>query len=414
MKGSKGFAIGFTIFILLLFAVQLNMPGRFSWEPTFANKDRNPFGCYVFDSIMAQSLPQGYCVTKKTLYQISTGREKRNVLIVTDKFQPDANDLKAIRRMAARGAKVMIVAGGNSTYTADSLMRDSIGAVFKGFPYFSINGLKQKIKSDMEHALDTIYWQQNDRVYGKGEYTTYSMMTESHVGNLTALSFDTLATSRTHLNPLAIRRSLGKGEVILVATPLLFTNYGVLDDNTTGYVFRLMSQIADRRVIRTTAYMKTAEELEAEQSPLRVFLKKPPLRTALYLALAVIALMIIFGARRRQRIIPVVEPPQNRSLEFVQLIGTLYHQKKDHSDIVRKKFGFFADELRRLLLVDVTDKTADNHTFDIIAQRTGMSRHEVADIVTDIRRVADGEMEATEYGVRLYIDNMNMIIEKIS
>jgi len=46
MKGSKGFAIGFTIFILLLFAVQLNMPGRFSWEPTFANKDRNPFGCY--------------------------------------------------------------------------------------------------------------------------------------------------------------------------------------------------------------------------------------------------------------------------------------------------------------------------------------------------------------------------------
>lgn len=43
-----------------------------------------------------------------------------------------------------------------------------------------------------------------------------------------------------------------------------------------------------------------------------------------------------------------------------------------------------------------------------------MSRHEVADIVTDIRRVADGEMEATEYGVRLYIDNMNMIIEKIS
>lgn len=86
MKGSKGFAIGFTIFILLLFAVQLNMPGRFSWEPTFANKDRNPFGCYVFDSIMAQSLPQGYCVTKKTLYQISTGREKRNVLIVTDKL----------------------------------------------------------------------------------------------------------------------------------------------------------------------------------------------------------------------------------------------------------------------------------------------------------------------------------------
>ena len=43
MKGSKGFAIGFTIFILLLFAVQLNMPGRFSWEPTVRQQGQKSF-----------------------------------------------------------------------------------------------------------------------------------------------------------------------------------------------------------------------------------------------------------------------------------------------------------------------------------------------------------------------------------
>ena len=75
---------------------------------------------------------------------------------------------------------------------------------------------------------------------------------------------------------------------------------------------------------------------------------------------------------------------------------------------------FFADEIRRLLLVDVTDRAADSHTFDIIAQRTGMERHEVEKIIKDIRRITDGEMEATEYGVKLYIDNMNMITGKIT
>lgn len=423
MKGGKGFAAGITIFILLMFALQLNMPAKFSWEPTFANKDKNPFGCYVFDSIMAQSMPKGYGVTKKTLYQISTEAEGQNVLIVTNDLNATATDMKAIRDITKQGGRVMIVTC-NCGYVTDSLMNDSIGMGVRGYSYFNIKYLKKEIKDNYNLAFDTIQWKKTDKIYGEADYRTYSILTACHVTTVDTWRTDILAVSRTGRDmtdmddksqqPLAARRRMGKGEVIVVSTPLLFTNYGVLDGNTTAYVFRLMSQIADRRVVRTTAYMKTAEEYEAEQSPLRVFLKKPPLRTALYLTLGLIVLLMISNARRRQRIIPVVEPPQNRSLEFVQLVGTLYYQKKDHTDIVKKKFMFFADEIRRLLLVDVTDRAADSHTFDIIALRTGMERHEVEKIIKDIRRITDGEMEATEYGVKLYIDNMNMITGKIT
>lgn len=411
MRGGKGFAIGMTVLLLLLFGLQMNMPKAFDWKPTFGHKDKNPFGCYVFDSIMVQSMPEGYSVTKKTLPQIAGERKRQNVLILTDAFCPNATDMKAVRAIAARGSKVMI-AGGYGNSTVDSLMADSIGARLIGMTYLNINALRKKIRDDMENARDTICWQDTAGIYGKAEYTTYSMITYCHVW--AANDTSPIVVCRSGNSPVAMRCHIGKGEVTVVSTPLLFTNYGILDSHTTGYVFRMMSRIADAPVTRTTAYMKTADEETAEQSPLRVFLSRPPLRAAIYMALAVVVLLMISAARRRQRIIPVAEPPQNRALEFVQLIGTLYYHKKDHSGIVRKKFGFFADEMRRQLLTDVTDKSADSHNFDIIAQRTGMDRHEVESIVKDIRRVADGETETTEYGVKLYIDQMNMITSRIT
>ncbi|MBF0828428.1 DUF4350 domain-containing protein, partial [Muribacter muris] len=42
---------------------------------------------------------------------------------------------------------------------------------------------------------------------------------------------------------MAMVRPWGKGEIMLVSTPLLFTNYGVLDGNNVNYIFRLLSQM---------------------------------------------------------------------------------------------------------------------------------------------------------------------------
>ena len=38
--------------LVLMLALEYQMPRRFQWEPTFAHAARQPFGCYVFDSII--------------------------------------------------------------------------------------------------------------------------------------------------------------------------------------------------------------------------------------------------------------------------------------------------------------------------------------------------------------------------
>ena len=419
MKMNKCFLAGIAVLFIVMVAVNLRTPKRYSWQPTFLPKDKNPFGCMVFDSVMGASLPNGYAVMQRTLRQISLGKKPHNVLLITDGLSLTDTDIAAIKRITSRGSKVMIAAS-RSSYTPDSVLMENFGASPVGENYFNIDVLKRKIKDDISGAYDTICWEAAGGVYGERIYPVYEMMVQSYIGHIADSCHDVLATKQSEKRDsrassvMAVRYRKNKGEVYFVSTPMLFTNYGALDSNTTEFLMRLMSHIADAPVIRTTAYMQSPEAEMRSASPLQYFLSQPPLRTALYLALALILLLMLSEARRRQRIIPVSAPPVNRSLEFIETIGTLYFNRKDHSDLVRKRYLLFTEELRRLLMVDITDVREDNRNFGEIARQTGIPHEDVARMIRDIRLVADGEMVATAAGMQMHVDNMNMITDKIT
>ena len=211
--------------------------------------------------------------------------------------------------------------------------------------------------------------------------------------------------------PVAMTCPVGKGEVILVSTPLIFTNYGILDGNNSAYIFRLLSQMGEFPVVRTEGYVK--ETAEMQQSPFRYLLSRQPLRWALYLTMIAILLFMIFTARRRQRVIPVIREPENKSLEFTELIGTLYYQKKDHADLVHKKFIYFAEELRREIQVDIEEVADDERSFRRIAQKTGMDAEEIGTFVREVRPVIYGGRVISAEQMKLYIDKMSEIINYI-
>ncbi len=55
MKSSYKFFLSMMVLFILMFLLQMQLPKKFVWNPTFYHADRQPFGCYVFDSIMRQS-----------------------------------------------------------------------------------------------------------------------------------------------------------------------------------------------------------------------------------------------------------------------------------------------------------------------------------------------------------------------
>lgn len=455
MKSSRNFLFAMLVLFVLFCLLQVNLPKKFVWSPTFSHIDKQPFGCFVFDSVLTQSLPNGYHVTKKTFFQLDQehAKEKISVLMVVDQQDLKQLDVKYLCNIARRGGKVMVVASSSfdDGRNADTVVVDELERTFKvrieDGTYFSLRGILAGLKAHDNDMYDTIYWNNRETMYAAQSYRmfynmvggtlfvdsvpkvkrlAYTLSTAGYdyrhdslyVGDFTG--FDTIVDEKERIEridtfaikkvPAAVSVPYGKGEVIFVSSPLLFTNYGMLEGNTFVYIFRLMSYLADLPVYRTEAYVKTDAMLVAEQSPFREFIKRPPLRWALYLALLGVVLFMIFTARRRQRVIPIMSKPANRSLEFIQLIGTLYYQRKDHVDLVRKKFKLFAEELRKTAGVDISDVNTDDREYLLLAEKTGMNSDRLKKVIRQIRLVLHSEGNISVEEMRSLIDAMDTIV----
>ena len=82
------------------------------------------------------------------------------------------------------------------------------------------------------------------------------------------------------------------------------------------------------------------------QTPLRVILQYPALKWALYLLLAGALCYVLFRARREQRPIPVIHPPENKMLEFIATVSSLYYKQKEHSAAGRTLYPWVIRTLR--------------------------------------------------------------------
>lgn len=455
MKSSRNFLFAMLVLFVLFCLLQVNLPKKFVWSPTFSHVDKQPLGCFVFDSVLTQSLPNGYHVTKKTFFQLDQehAKEKISVLMVVDQQDLKQLDVKYLCNIARRGGKVMVVASSSfdDGRNADTVVVDELERTFKvkieDGMFFSLRGILNGLKAHDNDMYDTIYWNNRETMYAAQSYRmfynmvggtlfvdsvpkvkrlAYTLSTAGYdykydslyVGDFTR--FDTIVDKKERIEridtfaikkvPAAVSVPYGKGEVIFVSSPLLFTNYGMLEGNTFVYIFRLMSYLADLPVYRTEAYVKTDAMLVAEQSPFREFIKRPPLRWALYLALLGVVLFMIFTARRRQRVIPIMSKPANRSLEFIQLIGTLYYQRKDHVDLVRKKFKLFAEELRKTAGVDISEVNTDDSEYLLLAEKTGMNSDRLKKVIRQIRLVLHSEGNISVEEMRILIDAMDTIV----
>ena len=91
--------LGLTVLMLVL---EYQMPRRFVWEPTFAHADRQPFGCYVFDSVLATTMPHGYAVCRKSLSQLALEKSSpRSIIILETGYQKQEVNIDTLLALAA-------------------------------------------------------------------------------------------------------------------------------------------------------------------------------------------------------------------------------------------------------------------------------------------------------------------------
>lgn len=417
MKTGHWFTLTIVAFLGLMFVIECSLPKKFVWNPTYGEHDYQPFGCAIFDKLVMGAWPKDTCFySEETFYQFAQDSTQRYaILSISQNLNLGQTDVEALLDLAHRGNKIMLVASSFSKQLSDTL----------GFncshPYFNIKALKE-YAANAVRKRDTLYWLGDTARYAPRMFRFYPQMCNGYFHG-----YDSLATvlagrdwaeddypdepkgslheANSSYGPAtALSYRVGEGEIILVSTPLLFTNYGVLDGDNAAYAFRLLSQMHDLPLCRTQAYGLNAQQ---QQSPFRYFLSQPALRWGLYLTLATLLLFMLFTARRRQRPIPVVVEPQNRALEFTELIGTLYYQKRNHADLVCKQFTYFAEAMRRGAQLDVDDDADDAALSRRIARKTGVDEVAIRRLLDSLRPILRREQSVSEQQMKQYIDLMN-------
>ncbi|MEQ9468308.1 MAG: DUF4350 domain-containing protein [Ekhidna sp.] len=331
-RGEKKFLIILILLFVVYVATSFLAPKPVDWRVTFGVKDKNPFGAYILNERSQDLFDGSLEVSNSTISEMS---DLENLLILSDFAEITGADYRSLMRWLDSGVHVFIAANEFSSVLKDSLsFNNSV----------SFHNLNQSIFEAATSPVRLI------------DSTSYEYPF-SLVSNYFNLSDTSEWTTYAYLedNPILISRSFGKGKLILCSTPYIFTNFGLLFDENYQCAAKMLSKLPESRTHFTQFYQLGKGEVT---TPFRYFLRQPPLKWSIYVGLFTILVFLIITSRRTQRPIPVITPPDNATVGYVQTLGALFYRERKHKKAAQRLINYFLRDIkeRYFLSIEYTEK----------------------------------------------------------
>ncbi len=362
-------------FLLAVFLeTQKQTPIDWSWS--FSKDSKKPFGSYLVHENLDVLFPEEKIRTKgRPLYNVLSDNEGSdqavNYIFISRDFAPNKTDTRKLLEFTARGNEVFIAANVFGGAFADTLDIGTRGGMLMAF---EDSGDSTQVKGDSIGVFlrDPKTGEENAYYYAKGVPRYYFTNT--------AGSGNKVLGRDGRKNPNFLMVPYGEGRIYLSSLPQAFTNYYTAHPDNHEYVFKALSFLPVRPTIWDEFYKPGKK---ATGSPLGFLFAQPPLKTSFLLLLGFVLFFLIFGAKREQRPIPVLEPPRNSSLGFVKAVAAIYYRQGDHSRMARKRIRFFMDHTRMVFGVD--PDAGEEDRVERLARRSGVP----VDLVQRTLRVVD-------------------------
>ena len=110
MKGRTILIITIAVIVILTAFAILIQPVRHDWYPSYSYNDKEPLGCFAFDSIMKSTLKKGYSVQNLTFSELKTSKayQKNNILYADGDFYVSDIEADAFFDIVRKGAHIMV------------------------------------------------------------------------------------------------------------------------------------------------------------------------------------------------------------------------------------------------------------------------------------------------------------------
>lgn len=395
----KSLKIYIAILVLLLVAVitlDSTQPKPIDWSPTYSIRDKIPFSLYVFDNEMGSLLKdQKIQKINVTPYEYFESQYDYDTLARNYTIKGTFLNISGLSKMDNESVKELcyFVSHGNTAFISA-----------KVFPEELLDSLKLKMNSELKISENLYTWTANPKVGNKKyhlvEGVGSSYFSKMEPGNTTALGFQSGDSIRTNF----VKVKYHSGEFYLHTQPVAFTNFHLLKENHHEYAEKVLSHLPNGNVYWS---IKDQDGSLLSDSPMRYILSQPALKWAWYLFLIGMLAFILFNAKRKQRIVPILTPLSNTTIDFAKSIGNLYYQEGDHDNIINKKIIYFLEKIRNEYLIDTT--TLDNDFTTKLQHKSGKN-------LTDIRKAVfliNAHFKSPHNSIEEDLIQINNAIEKI-
>ncbi|WP_342647155.1 DUF4350 domain-containing protein [Mucilaginibacter sp. CSA2-8R] len=348
MKDFKIITLCGALLLIVYLVAQYNKPAPVNWQPTLYYEDKIPLGTYVLYQQLESFYPGSEkAQTNAPLYNVlhQTGI-KGNYFIIAKTINLSKSDVNELFKFIKAGNTVFMTA-----FNWEGQLPDT---------------LKLKIQAEFEKNNTPVNFV-NPRLKRLQNYRFKRDLTSQYFSR-----FDTAKAIVLGNNALAhanyLQYPLGKGYLYLNANPQLFTNYSLLTLDGAEYAAKALSYLPAGKNVYWDHYQN--KDIPEDESPLRVIFAHDSLRWAYYLILLTALLYITYEVKRRQRIIPVVEPLKNNTLDFVTVVGQVYYEQRDNSNIAHKKITYLLEHWRTRYYLKTSK--LDKEFTDALIKKTGI------------------------------------------
>jgi hypothetical protein len=376
MKDLKIYLIVGAVLLILYTLIEYNRPKPTNWSPTYASNEKIPFGTFIlFDRVKDLFQRSTISTRRQPIYNVlvDSNYKRTAYVIICNSIQPSEQDYEQLTRYIKAGNDVFIAA-------------ENFGNLFEDKLRTSVNN--PLIAGNKEYVTFVNPRMDNERQYYVDRGAINNNFDKLDTLNTTVLGIDNDGTANF------IRYKMGKGSLYLTVNPKLFTNYSLLKPQGARYAAYALSYLNNPNKIIWDEYYTQGSAVQA--SPMRVFLTNDTLRWAYYTALISLLIFVVYSIKRTQRIIPVIEPLKNSTIDFVNVVGQVYYEQRDNRDIAHKKIQYFLALLRDEYQLK-TNKL-DMEFTTALAQKMGLTPLFARDLVNYIiyinnqQRVTDSEL----------------------
>lgn len=381
MKKVFPYLIGVIVLVLLVVIMAANKTvavRRMDERITLKQQDKIPYGTRAAKELLPSLFP-GTGTPHDAKYpgewdSVDVDEPNQAVILIADYFDADEEELERLSDFVSGGNYVFLIAR-----SASDAFSNYFNITFRSDYYTSSNdSLKMRLEPPA-YATDVSYTYPGKKYDGSfyAVDTAYSFILGRNAAGL----------------PNFIRLNKGKGSFFIHSAPLAFSNYFILHKNNSAYYQKVLSVLPKnvKTIVWNEYYLEKPYNPNENDEPnwLGALFSYPSFKWGLLVGAFTLALFVLLGMRRRQRMIPPYEKPKNDSLDFVKTLGRLYYDRKDHKNLATKMAAYFFEHVRSKY--GLPTHTLDDAFVKTLHFKSGYAEEEISRIVTSIEAIKTKE-----------------------